>query len=97
MEYLQLLKQEMGEKRYMAVGHDVADYYMLLGYRNHYREPAVVAKGYAIASLFKNHKKYVYENDLVAGSLYGRRVSDGVYSEAELNYAERVLSIVFNL
>ncbi len=92
MGNLQLLKQEMEENRSLAQGTDVADYYMFLGYRSHYREPAVVAKGYAIASLFKEHKKYVYENDLIAGSLLGRRVPEGTYSQAELEYASRVVS-----
>jgi len=50
---------------------NILKYLKYLGYSAHFDEPAPLARAYAIESLFCSHKKYIYENDLTAGSVRG--------------------------
>jgi formate C-acetyltransferase len=50
---------------------NILKYLKYLGYSAHFDEPAPLARAYAIESLFCGHKKYIYENDLIAGSTRG--------------------------
>lgn len=49
----------------------IQDYLMYLGYREHYDDPITIARACACESLFVNHKKKVFLNDLIVGSRYG--------------------------
>ena len=44
---------------------------MYLGYRDHYDDPIGISRAYACESLFINHRKKVFFNDLTVGSSYG--------------------------
>lgn len=69
MAKLDLLRDEIkGTKRGDVA---VREYYRMLGLRAHADEPNVITRAHGIASLFRGHKKHIYENDLIAGSLLG--------------------------
>ncbi|MBP3917919.1 MAG: hypothetical protein J6I50_01955 [Clostridia bacterium] len=46
-------------------------YYRAKGYAAHAKDENVIARAYAIASLFEAHTKYIYDNDRIAGSQRG--------------------------
>lgn len=87
MKTLDLLKQELSGADFTG-SRRIEDYYRYLGYKEHYEANPMEAKAHAIAKLFTAHEKYIYDNDLVAGSLQGC-YSDG-YSEHELGYAAKI-------
>jgi len=68
----------------------VEDYYRYLGYKEHFNDDPLIAKAHAVEKLFTFHEKFVYDNDLVAGSLRG--CYSDVISEAELKYAGSVVN-----
>jgi pyruvate formate-lyase/glycerol dehydratase family glycyl radical enzyme len=41
------------------------------GFNKHLDDPAPIARAFAIQSLFTAHKKHIYQNDLIAGSMRG--------------------------
>ena len=67
---------------------NICDFLMYLGYREHYNEDSLTAKAYATLNLFVSHEKYIYANDLIVGSVYGK-FSDK-YNAGELNHAGRI-------
>lgn len=67
------------------------NYLAYLGYSQHYDDPVPIARAYAIESLFTRHKKHIYDNDLVAGSIRGRITTDPI-SDAQLQLADRVVA-----
>lgn len=69
MRKLDLLRNEITNTKRGEIG--VRDYYRMLGLRAHADEPNVIARAHGIASLFREHEKNIYENDLIAGSIYG--------------------------
>jgi hypothetical protein len=87
MERLNMLKEEFGRmnRKYLP---NICDYLMYRGYREHYSDDPLTAKAYATVKLFKKKKKYIYDNDLIVGSAYGK-FSDR-YSQAELANAEKI-------
>ncbi len=52
-------------------GRNTRNYYKAIGYRTHAGGENVIARAYAIKSLFEQHKKHLYENDMIAGSFRG--------------------------
>jgi len=90
MTYLNALKAEMNPDNYRNKI-NIYNYLMCGGYRKHFSEPHVIARAYAAANAFTAHKKHIYDNDLVVGSIVGKFADQGEYSEAELKYADKVL------
>ncbi len=86
---LENLKKEMD-------GLDVAnheliyDILMSRGYRAHYKDGVVKARGYAAAVLFREGRKHIYENDKIVGSVWGQYAPKGTYTEAEFAHAKRI-------
>jgi Pyruvate-formate lyase len=66
-------------------------YLMYLGYSEHFNDQIPLARAYAIESLFTRHEKYIYNSDLIAGSMRGRLTDDPSLTGAVL---ERANSIV---
>ena len=62
------LKAEVGMP---AAGRYATSVYRAQGYAQHADEENVIARAYAIYSLFTSHKKVLYHNDRFAGSLRG--------------------------
>ncbi len=60
------------------------------GYRSHYDDGAVLARGYATAAVFRNHEKHIYENDRIVGSIRGQHAPVEKYTEAERAYAKKI-------
>ncbi|MCL2158214.1 MAG: hypothetical protein FWH48_02270 [Oscillospiraceae bacterium] len=90
MKNLQLLKEEFNEVK-KAKGENlcnICDYLMYQGYRAHYGDEPILAKGHAIASLFASHEKHIYESDLIIGSIKGK-FSDK-YAVGELEKAGQI-------
>ncbi|MBR3504400.1 MAG: hypothetical protein IKO07_09185 [Clostridia bacterium] len=88
MEQLERLKREVGPLSVWARP-SLKDIYLARGYEAHLDDPNVIARAWADATLFTDSEKYVYENDLVAGSLTGIQF-DGPESE-ELIQAHRLV------
>lgn len=64
----------------------IKSYLRYLGYREHFDSPITFARACAIESLFTEGEKYIYEDDLIAGSLkglYSNAVSDAGIEQAE--------------
>ena len=57
------------------------------GYRAHADEENVIARAYAIASLFRRHRPFLYQNDRIAGSQRGMFAA---VSEAECAEAQNI-------
>ncbi len=69
MDYLSELKKEICFDK--KCKDKIFPYLMYLGYKDHYNDPVTLSRAYAIESLFVNHKKKVFKNDLILGSLTG--------------------------
>jgi len=69
---------------------NILKYLKYLGYSAHFDEPAPLARAYAIESLFCSHKKYIYENDLTAGSVRGLLSDSFELTDELLTHAGRV-------
>ncbi len=82
--YLNKLKAELGEKKPKSA-RKVSYAYMYEGFIEHYDNEVPIAKAYAIASLFTKHKKYIYDYDLIAGTVRG--LIDDSISQSYLNYS----------
>ena len=70
----------------------IQDYLMYLGYHGHYDEPNVVARARACESLFVNHRKKVFFNDLILGSRYGLLAGEYEVKEALLEKGEEIVA-----
>ncbi|MBO4298143.1 MAG: hypothetical protein J5998_05030 [Clostridia bacterium] len=88
MEQLERLKREIGPLSVWARP-SLKDIYLARGYDAHLDDPNVIARAWADAALFSDSGKYIYENDLIAGSLTGI-LFDGPESE-ELIQARRLV------
>ena len=88
MEQLERLKREIGPLSVWSRP-SLRDIYLARGYEAHLDDPNVIARAWADATLFTDSEKYVYENDLVAGSLTGVQF-DGPESE-ELIQAHKLV------
>ncbi|MCL2664361.1 MAG: hypothetical protein FWE82_01985 [Defluviitaleaceae bacterium] len=74
-----------------AGGVNLRDYLMYKGYREHFDAPVSIARAWAAHSLFAQHKKIIYQNDVIAGSSRGLYVfEDEAPCEAERGHAERI-------
>lgn len=89
MSQLSKLKNEINN-RDISGRCDVGFYYAYLGYREHYKDNSIIARAHATANMFSMHRAFVYENDLILGSLDGRFESDQRYSQATLQHALNV-------
>lgn len=89
MDYLSALKEEMS----FACRNQgtIRDYLMYLGYREHYDDSNVTARACACGSLFVNHRKKVFENDLILGSRYGLLAGEYGVNEALLKKSSRIV------
>jgi Pyruvate-formate lyase len=83
---LQKLKTEM-ETTIKPSHKNITHYLLYKGLSEHFDKSAADAKAYATAYVFKNHKKHIYENDLIVGSIIGKFDIENKISENELNYA----------
>ncbi|MBQ1942796.1 MAG: hypothetical protein II368_04010 [Clostridia bacterium] len=63
-----LLRKEM---KTPPKGVPVGRVYLLLGHRPYYAEPPIIAKSHGTANLFASAPAFVYESDLIAGSIRG--------------------------
>ncbi|MCL2814489.1 MAG: hypothetical protein FWD23_07805 [Oscillospiraceae bacterium] len=89
MENLQLLKNEFEQMKSRRRGlPNICDCLMSEGYKKNYNDDPLTAKAKATAELFVSHEKYIYENDLIAGSIYGK-FSDS-YTPEERNKAAQI-------
>lgn len=89
MNYLQRLKEEMAEtpvKKTM-----ISPYLMYTGFSRHLDDPVPVARAYAIEALFTRHEKFIYRNDLIAGSFRGRLSDDPSITGALLDRANGLI------
>ena len=64
------------------------DIYAYAAYRAHLKDPVPVAKGYAAAAQLELPDAYVYDDDLIAGSIRGAIRTD--LTEAQLDQAKRL-------
>ncbi len=86
---LENLKKEMDNLD--VSGHVlIYDILMSRGYRAHYKDGVVKARGHAAATLFSEAKKHIYANDKIVGSIWGQYAPEGVYTEAELAHAKSI-------
>lgn len=95
MKQLQALKAEisLAERKQRSIG----NYLKYLGYREHYGDPVTIARAYACASVFRNHKKKVFQNDLILGSRFGLladqyEINEGLFTKSDQiahSYGER--------
>jgi pyruvate formate-lyase/glycerol dehydratase family glycyl radical enzyme len=69
---------------------NILKYLKYLGYAEHFDAPSPVARAYAVESLFCRHPKYIYENDLTAGSVRGLLPDFFDVPEALMKKAEKV-------
>jgi len=81
---LAALKMEMQAP---AVGRYAAQVYRAEGYSAHAEDENVIARAYAIRSLFVSHRKHLYDNDRFAGS------QRGMYAEVSAEAAEAARAI----
>ena len=61
------------------------------GFRAHFDDSVCLSRGYAAAALFRSHKKYIYDNDMIVGSIRGLHAKKGTYSDAETEYAKTIV------
>ena len=88
MDKLRLLKQEFAKMDFTGLRR-VENHLRYLGYKDHLNSHPLYAKAHAIAKLFTAHKKHVYENDLIAGSILG--CYSNSYTGDELAYANTIV------
>ncbi|MEI6580435.1 MAG: pyruvate formate lyase family protein, partial [Eubacteriales bacterium] len=88
MSNLEKLKAEMQCTPQNSI--NILKYLKYLGYSEHFNEPAPLARAYAIESLFCNHKKYIYKNDLIAGSIRGLLSDSADITDTLLKRAEKI-------
>ena len=86
---LERLKKEIEDKK-PKIGRRVTAYYMYEGYAEHYDAEVPIARAYALSSVFKKHRKHVYDNDLIAGSIKGAIEDIDVIPDNLLNYAQGI-------
>ena len=92
MKNLLLLKEEFKRinKKYMP---NICNYLMYLGYKEHYDKEPLIAKACAISNVFLSHEKYIYENDLILGSIYGKFSNNSDdYTINELDHADKTVN-----
>ena len=77
------LRRELRQK---PAGAPASRVYLYLGHRAHYAEKPILAKAYGTANLFRSAPAYVYESDLVAGSIRG--VFSDSFTETERKVAD---------
>ncbi len=65
------------------------DFLLYLGYRDHFDDPSVLARAYALRSLLTEHVKHVYDGDRIAGSIRGLL---GPLDPATMEHAARVVN-----
>ncbi|MBR7142121.1 MAG: hypothetical protein IKD06_01130 [Clostridia bacterium] len=89
MSKLDLLKQEIANKPYGNKA--VLNYWQAKGFVEHFTDPVPLARAYAFAELMRRHEKHVYENDLILGSIHGIYTVNDSITDADLEYANRVV------
>lgn len=78
-KYIQNTDSLRAEMQTAAEGKYLVDYYMGRGYKEHLNASIPEARAYAFKAAITETPKYVYENDIIAGSMrgmYGNGVSD---------------------
>lgn len=90
MADLEALKREVNNPDVEKIK-SIGDILYYRGYREHYRDSAVISRAYALANVFTEHKKHIYENDLILGSVVGRHLPEGAFSQAEADYAKKIV------
>ncbi len=86
---LEHLKAEMMAKDYSTYV-NINNLLIAAGYRAHYTDGVVLARGYATAAVFRNHEKHIYENDRIVGSIQGQHAPKEKYTIEERDYAKRI-------
>ncbi len=84
MSTLKQLQQEMADNR--PRGRNARNLHMAEGYIQHFDAPNPIARAYALSALFTTPKKYIYRNDLIAGStrgLFAEGISDSAAARAD--------------
>jgi len=82
------LKKDVFEQN--APKRSCSDYYAARALRTHLNDPVVIARGYAAAAQFRDHRKYVYRDDLILGSSRGKIAPENV-SDEQLQKAEQLV------
>ncbi len=88
MRKLELLKKEMDHIPNNPI--NLRNYLLYLGYRDHFDASSPFARAYAIESLLVNHRKHIYWNDLIAGSIRGLVMEEEGISEPMLARANKI-------
>lgn len=86
---LERLKKEMDEKK-PEMARRVTPYYMFEGYKQNFDLDVPLAKAHAIASVFRKHRKHVYDNDLIAGTIRGAIEDATIIPDIALQHAHNV-------
>ena len=89
MKRMQLLKNEIANTP--LNGKSAVQYFMYLGFSEHFDDEVPVARAYAIESLFTRHLPYVYNSDLIVGSIRGKMSDDPELTDAMLSRASSVV------
>lgn len=84
------LKQEIDRSQRAKIS--VREILMAKGFMAHYTDPIPLARGYACYTLFTEHAKKVYENDLIAGSYFGLLQEPFPVNDAIINKSRQVVA-----
>ena len=71
---------------------NTADSWLAKGFRDHYDQPAAIARAHALAALLTGPPKHIYEYDLIAGSLRGLMAESETIDQTALAYAKKVVA-----
>lgn len=87
MNHLEGLKNEINlDERHG----DMTNILLAEGLRDHLCDKNVIARAYGVKNLFENHDKYIYDNDLIAGSQRGRFYDHNSHSDS--SFANELVS-----
>lgn len=89
MKCFNLLKEEIASVP--LSGKPATQYFMYLGYSEHFDDEVPTARAHAIESLFTRHKPFVYKNDLIVGSIRGKVSDDPELTDAMLARASAIV------
>lgn len=90
MNRLERLKTQVSDP--LSANLKVVDrYYQYQGYREHYDDPAPIARAWAENALCRLHEIYLYEDDVVLGSLRSIGSADPAITESLLQKASAIV------
>ena len=87
MKQLELLRAEMDSRDYKDYTY-ASDSLFYNAFKKHYDDKPIIAKAKALAAALSEHEKFIYNNDLIAGSTVGVYKKD--INETELRRAAEI-------